>query len=129
MTEGCPFCEPDPARVFYEDALVLALWDGYPVSPGHALVITRRHVADWFAAGDVEQQAITRALETVRRVIEERHAPDGYNLGTNAGPAAGQTVPHLHVHVIPRYRGDVADPRGGVRWVVPGKAAYWDDDG
>lgn len=126
-TSACPFCSPDPARVFYEDPLVRALWDGFPVSPGHALLVTRRHVADWFDAGDAEQLALTRALAIARRVIEERHAPAAYNIGSNAGAAAGQTVPHLHVHLIPRYEGDVADPRGGVRWVIPAKAAYWGD--
>jgi diadenosine tetraphosphate (Ap4A) HIT family hydrolase len=114
--------------VFYEDALVLGLWDAYPVSEGHALVVTRRHVATWFDASPEERAAVMRGVEIARAEIEKARKPDGYNVGFNAGEAAGQTVFHLHGHVIPRSRGDVEDPRGGVRWVVPGKAAYWEPD-
>ena len=110
--------------MFYEDELVLGLWDAYPVSEGHALVITRRHVATWFDATGEEQAALVQGIERVRQEIEKSLSPDGYNVGFNAGEAAGQTVFHLHVHVIPRLRGDVEDPRGGVRWVVPAKAGY-----
>ena len=124
----CPFCDQPRDRVFYEDELVLGLWDAYPVSEGHALVITRRHVANWFDASPDEQAAVMRGVEVARAEIEKTRKPDGYNVGFNAGEAAGQTVPHLHVHVIPRLRGDVADPRGGVRWVIPAKAAYWEPD-
>jgi ATP adenylyltransferase len=124
----CPFCDPPRDRVFYEDELVLGLWDAYPVSEGHALVITRRHVATWFDASPEEQAAVMRGVEVARAEIEKTRKPDGYNVGFNAGEAAGQTVFHLHVHVIPRFGGDVEDPRGGVRWVVPGKAAYWEPD-
>lgn len=112
--------------MFYEDELVLGLWDAYPVSEGHALVVTRRHVATWFDATADEQAAVMRGVEVARSEIEKTRKPDGYNVGFNAGEAAGQTVFHLHVHVIPRLRGDVVDPRGGVRWVIPAKAAYWE---
>lgn len=128
--QPCPFCAPDPARVFLATELVLGLWDGFPVSSGHALLITRRHVADWFQATAGEQAALTAAISEARTLIEARAAregrpmPDGYNVGFNAGAAAGQTVFHLHVHVIPRYAGDVADARGGIRHVIPGKAIY-----
>ena len=120
----CPFCEPPQERVFYQDDLILCLWDAFPVSEGHALVITRRHVATWFDASPEEQAAITKGIEISRQEIEKTRKPDGYTVGFNAGEAAGQTVFHLHVHVIPRFRGDVEDPRGGVRWVIPGKAVY-----
>ena len=120
----CPFCEPPQERVFYQDDLILCLWDAFPVSEGHALVITRRHVATWFDASEQEQAALVRGIEIARREIEKASQPDGYNVGFNAGEAAGQTVFHLHVHVIPRFRGDVEDPRGGVRHVIPEKAAY-----
>jgi len=122
--DPCPFCTPNPDRVFLESEHVLGLWDGFPVSPGHALLITRRHVATWFDATLAEQQALTAAIAEAKRLIEAAHRPDGYNVGFNAGAVAGQTVFHLHVHVIPRYKGDVLDPRGGVRGVIPGKAAY-----
>lgn len=124
MPADCPFCIPPQDRIVLENTLVLALWDAHPVSPGHALIIPRRHVSDWFSATVAEQQALTAAIDDVRREIERHHRPDGYNIGINVGEAAGQTVFHLHVHVIPRYRGDVAQPRGGVRGVIPSRADY-----
>lgn len=105
--------------------LAFAIRDGFPVSPGHTLVVTRRLVATWFDATPEEQAAVMALVSEVKRQLDESHRPDGYNVGFNAGDAAGQTVPHLHVHVIPRYRGDRPDPRGGVRWVLPDKADYW----
>ena len=108
--------------------MILGLWDGFPVSPGHALLVPRRHVATWFDATDDERAELLAGIEHAREAIERRHGPAGFNVGMNLGEAAGQTVPHLHVHVIPRYTGDVEDPRGGVRWVVPSKAAYWRDE-
>lgn len=124
MPSSCPFCSPPPERIFRDSAEILALWDAHPVSPGHALIIPRRHIPDWFAASDAERAALTAAIDDVRREIERHHRPDGYNIGINVGEAAGQTVFHLHVHVIPRYRGDVAQPRGGVRGVIPSRADY-----
>lgn len=128
--QQCPFCRPDTSRVFLSTELVLGLWDGFPVSSGHALLIPRRHVPDWFQATADEQAALTTAISRARTLIEERAGlegrpkPDGYNVGFNAGAAAGQTVFHLHVHVIPRHAGDVADARGGIRGVIPAKATY-----
>lgn len=104
--------------------LAFAFRDNFPVSPGHTLVVTRRVTPDWFTATEAEQRAILALIGVVKRQIDEEHEPDGYNVGFNAGAAAGQTVMHLHVHVIPRYREDVPDPRGGVRCVIPGKANY-----
>ena len=121
----CPFCNPEPDRVFHESGLVIGLWDRYPVSPGHALLVTRRHVGGWFDATPEEQQALTSALAPATAAIEETHRPDGYNIGINSGKDAGQTVPHLHMHLIPRYQGDSDDPRGGVRRLFPDKACYW----
>lgn len=125
LIPNCPFCQPSPERTFHEDPLVLGLWDSFPVSPGHALLVPRRHTPTWFDATAAEQQELAAAVETARDAILARHRPDGFNVGMNLGAAAGQTVGHLHVHVIPRYAGDVADPRGGVRWVVPERADYW----
>lgn len=124
----CPFCSPSPDNVFHEDELVIGLWDAYPVSPGHALLVPRRHVASWFEATAGERLALMKGIDVAREAVEHLHAPDGYNIGINGGPAAGQTVPHLHLHVIPRYEGDVADPRGGIRHVIPSKAAYWEEE-
>ena len=122
--EACPFCAPEATRVFHAGANTLGLWDGFPVNPGHALLVPKRHVASWFDASDEERAELIAGIAVARREIERRHAPDGYNVGINIGRAAGQTVFHLHVHVIPRYAGDVAEPRGGVRHVVPTKADY-----
>jgi superfamily II DNA or RNA helicase/HKD family nuclease/diadenosine tetraphosphate (Ap4A) HIT family hydrolase len=123
-SEACPFCRPQADRLFFVSDLVLGLWDAFPVSPGHALLVTKRHVGDWFAASQEERHALTDAIDAARRAICERHQPDGFNLGVNVGSASGQTIPHLHLHVIPRYTGDVPDPRGGVRYVVPKLANY-----
>ena len=121
----CPFCEPvAEGRIFYRNEMVLGVWDAFPVSAGHALLVPVRHVATWFDASNDERIALTRAVDFARDAIEAKHQPDGYNIGINSGDAAGQTVFHLHVHVIPRYRGDVTDPRGGIRHVIPGRGNY-----
>ncbi|MBW2736147.1 MAG: HIT family protein [Deltaproteobacteria bacterium] len=124
---SCPFCSPDPARVLHEQDLCFSLWDGYPVNPGHALVIPRRHVANYFDATREEQYALLDAIDETRAAILEQHKPDGFNIGVNIGLAAGQTIFHLHIHVIPRYAGDVDDPTGSVRHVIPDKANYRGD--
>jgi diadenosine tetraphosphate (Ap4A) HIT family hydrolase len=126
-THPCPFCSVSPERLFHQGDLVLGLWDAFPVSPGHALLVSRRHLATWFEASAEERAELVAGIDRAREAIEHRHRPAGFNVGMNLGAAAGQTVAHLHLHVIPRYAGDVADPRGGIRWVVPGRARYWDD--
>jgi diadenosine tetraphosphate (Ap4A) HIT family hydrolase len=123
----CPFCNPLPQRILIDGISALALWDSYPLNPGHVLVVPRRHIASWFDATGAEHEEILRLADAARRLVIERHAPDAFNLGINDGPAAGQTVPHLHLHLIPRYAGDVRDPRGGVRWIIPDRAVYWKD--
>jgi len=124
MTPGCPFCKPSPDRIFLRTESVVGLWDTYPVSPGHALLVPVRHVATWFDATPDEQAALLDTLRLAKNCIESRQSPDGYNIGINCGASAGQTIFHLHVHLIPRYAGDVVDPRGGVRHVIPDKANY-----
>jgi diadenosine tetraphosphate (Ap4A) HIT family hydrolase len=107
------------------NALAFAIRDGFPVSPGHTLVVPRRLVAGWFDATVQERHALFNLVDEVKRQLEAGPSPpQGYNIGINVGEAAGQTVAHLHVHVIPRYRGDVPDPRGGIRHVIPGKGNY-----
>lgn len=120
----CLFCDPPRERIFHEGHLVYGLWDGYPVSPGHVLLIPRRHVPDWFAATPDEQRELMKAVSIAKAAVEARHRPDGWNIGVNVGTAGGQTIDHLHVHLIPRYTGDVPDPTGGVRFVIPEKANY-----
>jgi diadenosine tetraphosphate (Ap4A) HIT family hydrolase len=98
--------------------------DNFAVSPGHVLVIPFRHVTNFFDLTTAERIAVMDLLTEARTVVEQRHRPDGYNIGVNVGEAGGQTIPHVHVHLIPRYRGDVPNPRGGVRGVIPLKQAY-----
>ena len=127
MKENCPFCAKLDNRIFLDTDDVRGVWDAFPVSPGHALLLPRRHFMTWFDATVEEQRALMAAVEITKGEIEKTHQPDGFNIGINSGEAAGQTVQHLHVHVIPRYSGDVPDPRGGVRWVIPDRAAYLEE--
>ena len=120
----CPFCGPPDDRIFAQNILAFALWDGYPVSAGHTLVIPRRHISSWFDATEAERVALCELIDAAKAIIDPLHSPDGYNIGINIGNAAGQTVFHLHVHLIPRFVGDIGDPRGGVRHVIPSKAIY-----
>jgi superfamily II DNA or RNA helicase/diadenosine tetraphosphate (Ap4A) HIT family hydrolase len=113
-----------PSDWIATNRLAFAIWDNFPVNPGHALVVPRRLISSWWEATDEERHDLIALIDEVRNQIEHRFAPDGFNIGFNAGAAAGQTVPHLHLHVIPRYDGDVNDPRGGIRHVVPDRANY-----
>ena len=125
MTASCAFCTLRAGRIILENDLAVAFRDGFPVSPGHTLVIPRRHVASFFDTTEAERAALLALLDAAKAGIDEEFRPDGYNVGINDGPAAGQTVPHLHLHLIPRFSGDKEDPRGGVRWIIPDKARYW----
>ena len=123
---ACPFCD----RIAAGDLIAgndnaAALLDGYPLNPGHCLVVPRRHVADFFDLSQPEQADIWRLVSELKARLDMERAPAGYNVGINVGAAAGQTVWHAHVHLIPRHVGDVEDPRGGVRWVIAAKAPYW----
>lgn len=122
MTFSCPFCDHGQAVLRNEQAY--ALFDSSPVNPGHLLILPVRHVASYFDATAAEKSAMLALLEDGKRMLDEQYAPDGYNIGINVGEVAGQTVMHLHIHLIPRYRGDVAQPRGGVRGVIPEKQSY-----
>ena len=119
-----PFLKVDPALWVASNDLAFALRDNYPVSEGHTLIIPKRLVATWFDATDAEHGALMSLVEIVKQQLDDELSPDGYNIGINAGEAAGQTVMHLHVHLIPRYRGDMDDPSGGVRHVIPSKGNY-----
>ncbi len=115
----CVFCQSGNLAVIAENELALAFYDGCPVSEGHTLIIPKRHVETYFEASFQEQAAITRLSYQVKDYLQAKYQPDGYNVGANIGLAAGQTVFHYHIHIIPRYKGDVANPRGGVRKVIP----------
>lgn len=124
-----PFLEISSENWIASNSQAFAVFDGFPVSFGHTLIISRRIVPTWFEATADEQSALMDLVNVVKQKLDEtlRPKPDGYNVGFNAGDAAGQTVPHLHIHVIPRYMGDVEDPRGGVRHVIPNKGNYLKD--
>jgi diadenosine tetraphosphate (Ap4A) HIT family hydrolase len=118
----CPFCgEPE---IVIENDLAFAHYDTYPVSAGHCLIITRRHIAGYFQATEEEKAAIWQLVDEVKPIIDREFGPDGYNVGVNVGEAAGQSIPHLHIHLIPRYAGDVENPQGGVRGVIPHRQKY-----
>lgn len=124
--DDCPFC----ARVAHSRSTTLAVAfpDAFPVSTGHTLVVPRTHESDLFALEPTEFAAVWETVASTRAKLLGKHSPDGFTIGVNVGEAAGQTVAHAHVHVIPRYEGDVSDPRGGVRWVIPGQAPYWEEE-
>lgn len=124
-TLSCPFCTLSDSRIIDSDDLAVMVRDGFPVSPGHTLIIPRRHVGSFFDITQKERNSLMHFLDAAKVALDREFSPDGYNIGINDGPAAGQTVSHLHVHMIPRYRDDVEDPRGGVRWVLPDNADYW----
>jgi HKD family nuclease len=122
--QDCPFCTANPERVVFSSTHGLGIWDAFPVNPGHVLIVPRRHVRAWDELTETEKTWIWSAVDQAIATIRARHSPDGFNVGFNFGAAAGQTVLHFHLHVIPRYVGDVSDPRGGIRYVVPTKANY-----
>ena len=122
---NCPFCHMEKNRIRLESEFAVAFLDGFPVTTGHMLVIPMRHVASLFDLREEELAAVWMLVAQVRAMLLVELKPDGFNIGLNDGTSAGQTVLHAHVHVIPRRKGDVVDPRGGVRWIIPGKAQYW----
>ena len=125
MISDCPFCTLEPTRTIHLALTsVIALRDGFPVTEGHTLIIPNRHIATWFDATPAERMELWSAIDLVCSELDKQYQPQGYNFGINSGEAAGQTVPHLHLHVIPRYEGDMEDPRGGVRHVIPEKGNY-----
>jgi diadenosine tetraphosphate (Ap4A) HIT family hydrolase len=105
----------------------MVIRDAFPVSPGHALIIPKRHIASFFETNEEERKAMLEALDQAKEIFDRELKPDGYNIGINEGLTAGQTIMHLHIHLIPRYKGDSSDPRGGIRWIFPDKARYWKD--
>ena len=124
-TIGCPFCNLNPkVGLVCESATAVAFFDGYPVSKGHTLIIPKRHVASYFDLTNHEQQALWLVVNHCKKLLTERFNPDGFNVGINVGEAAGQSVFHVHIHLIPRYKGDVENPKGGVRGVIPTKQKY-----
>ena len=119
-----PFLERPTKDWLTSNRSAFAIPDGYPVSPGHSLVVPRRRIGNWWEATQEERADLVDLINEVKKLLDNRYSPDGYNVGFNDGPAAGQTIAHLHIHIIPRYQGDVPDPRGGIRNVIPERGNY-----
>ena len=118
----CRFCSVGPALWIASNALAFALRDVFPVTPLHTLILPRRHVADYFGLTAGEREACAELIHQLRAaILTEDPAVEGFNIGMNVGEVAGQTLFHSHIHLIPRRAGDVEDPRGGVRMVIPGQ--------
>ena len=123
--ENCPFClKRNTRKIIAENELAYATYDIYPVSVGHCLIITKRHISNFFEVTPEEINELFFLIKKVKSIITAKYSPQGFNVGININEAAGQTVPHVHIHVIPRYEGDVENPRGGVRHVIPGRGNY-----
>jgi diadenosine tetraphosphate (Ap4A) HIT family hydrolase len=124
-TSSCPFCVGDgDGDLFLHNSLAYARCDAHPVTPGHLLIIPFRHVANYFDTTHEERVALLQLLDEAKALLDESLAPAGYNIGVNVGDVAGQTISHVHMHLIPRYHGDTENPRGGVRGVIPSKQSY-----
>jgi diadenosine tetraphosphate (Ap4A) HIT family hydrolase len=111
-------------RILFQNDYFFIIEDTFPVSPGHLLIISKKVRTDYFELSEIEKRNLQIAIANAKGIVEDKHNPDGYNIGMNCGEAAGQTVFHFHCHLIPRYRGDMDNPRGGVRHVIPSKGKY-----
>jgi diadenosine tetraphosphate (Ap4A) HIT family hydrolase len=120
----CQYSDPQKNTIISETDLAYSRWDNYPASNGHAEIIPKRHIESYFDLTEAELLSIYSLAKATKLVIDERYNPDGYNIGINDGEAAGRSVHHLHIHLIPRYIGDVPNPCGGIRHIIPGKGDY-----
>ena len=131
MSSGCPFCEGiEHDRLIYSGELFLVFQDYYPVTPGHVLVVPKRHITELAQLTTEEKLRFFEIVEETIKILKEVLQPDGFNIGLNIGKVAGQTIEHIHFHIIPRYKGDTPDPRGGLRKVITGiwgDREYWRD--
>ena len=125
LTQDSPFYPIAPQRRLLETRRCVAFLDTKPVSKGHALAVAKTVTASLFDLPASVQAELWETVRSVRGILIVRFRPDGFNIGVNDGAAAGQTISHAHVHIIPRYLSDVADPRGGIRWIIPARARYW----
>jgi len=128
VDRGCPFCNRiESSEPVAANGFAIAFPDGFPVSDGHTLVVPRRHISSLWDLPPNELNDVWVLADEVRAQLASSHSPDGFNVGVNDGGPAGQTVDHAHVHIIPRFSGDVPDPRGGIRLVIPERARYWSE--
>ena len=125
MKEDCPFCNiGEHVEVLFKADTAMAILDSFPISPGHTLIIPKRHVADYFELTAEEQNELWQLVKRCKMILQDRFHPDGFNIGINVGEMAGQSIFHVHIHLIPRYKGDMKNPKGGVRHIIPGKGYY-----
>jgi len=121
---SCIFCNIEKERIINENEVAFAIYDSFPVSQGHILVIPKKHINNYFEADSQTKDELWKLIDECKEIVDKKFNPAGYNIGINCGEAAGQTVMHLHIHLIPRYKGDIENPRGGVRGVIPDKRIY-----
>ncbi|SRR6056297_1924313 len=121
---SCPFCNINEDKIIAKNKFSYAIYDKYPVNKGHILIISKEHIRDYFDASTEVREAIFDLMEDCKSLLDNKYNPDGYNIGFNCGKEAGQTIMHFHLHLIPRYEGDIEDPTGGVRGVIPEKRVY-----
>lgn len=124
MKRSCPFCFEVESRIVIQNREAFAIYDKYPVSKGHLLIVSKSHKGSFFDLKDIEQNDMLNLIRDAKEYLESKYAPDGYNIGTNIGFAAGQTINHCHIHIIPRYEGDSENRVGGVRKVINGEGRY-----
>lgn len=120
----CIFCNIEKERIITDNELAYAIYDKFPVNKGHILIIPKKHYKEYFDVDEQIKNELWKLVDKCKEIVDEKYNPDGYNIGINCGEAAGQTVMHLHIHLIPRYKGDIENPRGGVRGVIPNKRIY-----
>lgn len=121
----CPFCKIiEDKEYIIENELAVAFYDSFPVSDGHALIIPKRHVRTYFDLNEEEITAIHSLAKEMKKIIDDKYHPDGYNVGFNVEESGGQTIFHAHMHIIPRYKGDIENPRGGIRKIIKMKTNY-----
>ncbi len=122
----CVFCNAlkNEERVIFDNDLAFVIYDGFPVNKGHVLIIPKRHVESYFDLTKPEKKAVDQLILISKKHLDETYKPDGYNIGINEGVYAGQTILHCHIHMIPRYQGDVSNPEGGIRGVIPARQKY-----
>jgi diadenosine tetraphosphate (Ap4A) HIT family hydrolase len=121
----CLFCNLPKDRIKNENDSFIVVRDNFPISKGHTLIIPKRHIASFFELETTEFEALKPILDQAKKDLDTEFNPQSYNIGINDGECAGQTINHLHVHLIPRYKGDQENPKGGIRWIFPDKAKYW----
>lgn len=125
MNGECPFCNLNGrVELVNQNDSCLAFYDLFPVNEGHTLIIPKRHESNYFNLSIKEQHDLWDMVNKCKLILDERFHPDGYNVGINIGESAGQSIFHIHIHLIPRYKGDVENPKGGVRGVIAGKQSY-----